>query len=144
MRICFDMDGTLNRFYNVDGWLEDLIAQNPRPYEVAEVAMNMSALARVLNRLQRQGHELVIVSWLSKRECAEFDKIVTDAKIKWLTKHLPSVHFDEINIVRYGVSKDTFCQSTEDILFDDEEQNRLSWTGKAFDVDNIIEVLKNI
>ena len=144
MRICFDMDGTLNDFYGVDGWLDDLIAQNPRPYEIAEVAVNMSALARVLNRLQRQGHEIVIVSWLSKRESKEFDKIVTEAKLKWLKKHLPSVHFDEINIVRYGVSKDTFCQSIDDILFDDEAQNRKNWTGQAFDVDNILGILKNL
>ena len=142
MRICFDMDGTIANFYGVEGWLEDLMAQNPRPYEVAGTLVNMNALARMLNRLQRQGHEIVIVSWLSKRYSAEFDKAVTEAKIKWLKKHLGSVNFDEINITRYGVSKDIFCQSTEDVLFDDEEQNRLNWTGRAYGVDNILETLK--
>ena len=28
------------------------------------------------------------------------------------------------------------------ILFDDEERNRNEWNGTAFDVDNIIEILK--
>ena len=30
------------------------------------------------------------------------------------------------------------------ILFDDEEPNRNEWKGKAFDVNNIIEILKGI
>ena len=31
-----------------------------------------------------------------------------------------------------------------DILFDDEERNRNNWTGRAFDVENIMEILKEI
>jgi hypothetical protein len=37
-----------------------------------------------------------------------------------------------------------FATSADDILFDDEEKNRINWTGKAFDVDNIIGILKGI
>ena len=50
----------------------------------------------------------------------------------------------EIHIVKYGVPKQMFATSANDILFDDEEKNRINWTGKAFDVDNIIEILKGI
>ena len=144
MRICFDMDGTIADLYGVDGWLENLIAEDVRPYREAKVLLNMNSLAKVLNKLQKQGHEIVVISWLSKCGSAEYDAKVTATKKAWLAKHLGSVKFDEINIVRYGVNKDSFRKSDSDILFDDEKQNREAWNGKAYNVDSILEVLKAI
>ena len=144
MRICFDMDGTIADLYGVDGWLENLIAEDVRPYREAKVLLNMNSLAKVLNKLQKEGHEIVVISWLSKCGSAEYDAKVTATKKAWLAKHLGSVKFDEINIVRYGVNKDSFRKSDSDILFDDEEQNREAWNGKAYDVNSILEVLKAI
>lgn len=144
MRICFDMDGTIANLYGVENWLEYLIAENVKPYAEAEVMLNMNSLARILNKLQKQGNEIVIVSWLSKCESPEYDKAVTEAKKAWLKKHLGSVKFNEINIVKYGFNKNNFCKSENDILFDDEEKNRNDWTGKAYNVNNILEVLKAI
>lgn len=144
MRICFDMDGTIANLYGVENWLEYLIAENVKPYAEAEVMLNMNSLARILNKLQKQGNEIVIVSWLSKCGSPEYDKAVTEAKKAWLKKHLGSVKFNEINIVRYGFNKNNFCKSENDILFDDEEKNRNDWTGKAYNVNNILEVLKAI
>jgi hypothetical protein len=37
-----------------------------------------------------------------------------------------------------------FCNNPLDILFDDEEKNRNNWTGRAYDVENILEILKKI
>ena len=71
--ICFDLDGTLNDFYEVDGWLDDLIAHNPRPYKIAPPSVNMNALARNLNRLKKNGYTIKIISWSSKARDAEFD-----------------------------------------------------------------------
>ena len=144
MKICFDMDGTITNLYGVENWLADLIAENTRPYAEATVMLNMNSLARKLNKLQKQGHEIVIISWLSKCGSAEYDAAVTKAKKAWLAKHLGSVKFDEINIVKYGYCKNNFCSSADDILFDDEEQNRNTWNGKAYNVNNILEILKNI
>ena len=144
MRICFDMDGTIANLYGVENWLADLRAGNARPYQEAAVMLNMSALARRLNQLQRKGHKIVIVSWLSKVSDADYDAKVTEAKKAWLKKHLASVNFDEINIVSYGINKNNFCKSVDDILFDDEEKNRNDWTGKAYNVNNILEILKEI
>lgn len=144
MRICFDMDGTIADLYGVEGWLDNLIAGNVRPYREAATMVNMNVLARILNQLQKAGNEIVIVSWLSKSGSAEYNEAVTEVKKAWLKKHLRSVKFDEINIVNYGVNKNIFCQSVEDILFDDEEQNRNNWGGKAYDVDNILGVLANL
>ena len=144
MRICFDMDGTIADLYKVEGWLENLIAEDVRPYREAEVMLNMSILARQLNKLQAAGHEIVIISWLSKCGSDDYDARVTETKKAWLRKHLGSVQFNEINIVKYGTCKAQFARSENDILFDDEEPNRKAWTGKAYNVNNIIEVLKSL
>lgn len=142
--IFFDLDGTLADLYNVEGWLDMLLASDTLPYEIAKPLVRLSALARLLNNLQKKGYRIGIISWLSKGSSPEYDKDVTAAKKKWLAKHLKSVNFDEINIIRYGIPKEQFAKTENDVLFDDELQNRTNWTGKAFDVNNILEVLKTL
>lgn len=139
--INFDMDGTLNRFYDVPNWLDYLINEDTAPYEIAEPLLRLSALARRLNALQKNGYRLAIISWLSKKGTEAYNAEVTEAKLDWLAKHLPSVHWDYIDIVPYGTPKETFCRTAEDVLFDDEEHNRNNWTGKAYDVENILGIL---
>ena len=142
--IFFDMDGTIADLYGVENWLDYLIAKDALPYEVAKPLVRLSALAKVLNRLQREGYKVGVISWLAKNSNAEYDRAVTEAKLKWLGKHLASVAFDEINIVKYGTPKQMFAHTAEDILFDDEEKNRNDWTGEAFGVENIIEILRGL
>ena len=144
MRICFDMDGTIANLYAVKNWLPMLRSYDPTPYAEAGVMLNMQLLARLLNRVQAAGNELVIVSWLSKDPTPEYDEAVTEAKLGWLHRHLRSVLWDEINIVSHGVCKNEFCMNDNDILFDDEEQNRETWDGEAYKPADIIEVLKGI
>lgn len=141
LEINFDMDGTLCDFYGVENWLQYLIECNPFPYETAKPLVNMSALARRLNVLQRKGYKVNVISWLAKNSTAEFDEAVTEAKKRWLRKHLPSVHWDNINIVGYGTPKNTIGCG---ILFDDEEPNRNMWGEGAYDAHNILEILKGI
>ena len=140
--IYFDMDGTIADLYGVEGWLNDLESENERPYATAKPLIRMSALARILNRLQKEGYTIGIVSWLSKGGSDDYNEKVAYAKQKWLKQHLASVNFDEINIVKYGTPKSTAVNIQGGILFDDEERNRTEWNGTAFDVDNIIEILK--
>ena len=142
--IYFDMDGTIANLYAVENWLEDLQNKNTRPYEQAKVMLKMNVLARLLNKLQKEGYIIGIVSWLAKNSTQEYNERVIQAKIDWLEKHLPSVHWNELHIVEYGTPKQTVVQYNKGILFDDEEQNRMNWTGTAYDVDNIIEVLKGL
>lgn len=144
MKICFDMDGTLADLYGVDNWLTDLRNENTRPYEMAKVLLNMNILARRLNRLQAKGHKIVVISWLSKSGSDNYNEAVTEAKKAWLKKHLGSVKFDEMNIVKYGTPKSLFCSSAEDVLFDDEKPNRENWLGRAYDVNNILETLATL
>ncbi len=142
MRICFDMDGTIANLYGVDGWLADLLAENTRPYEVAEVMVRMSTLARLLNRLQKKGYEIGIISWLSKSGSDKYNVEVAEVKKAWLRKHLASVRFDFVEIVKYGTDKNIVRTGANDILFDDEIGNRENWKGTAYDVDKILEVLR--
>ena len=142
--IYFDMDGTIANLYGVNGWLESLMNEDATPYAQAEPLVRLSTLARILNRLQRCGCVIGIVSWLAKNSTKEYDKKVTEAKIKWLEKHMPSVEWNEIHIVEYGTPKETVVNNPSGILFDDEEQNRNNWTGIAHDEKNIIEILKAV
>ena len=141
--IYFDMDGTIADLYSVPNWLPLLRAYDPKPYAEAKPLVNLNSLARILNRLQRQGFRIGIISWLSKTSTPEYDAKVTAAKEKWLAKHLSSVDFDEIHSVPHGTPKPNFA-TANDILFDDEAKNRENWIGKAFDVDSIIEILKGM
>ena len=142
--IHFDMDGTIADLYGVENWLEMLIAEDATPYKKAMPLLCLSALARKLNAMRNDGYNLGIISWLSKEATEEYNKAVTEAKLEWLKKHLPSVHWDEIHIVPYGTPKEKFCENPLDILFDDEEHNRNNWTGRAYDVKNILEILREI
>ena len=139
MTIWFDMDGTIANLYGVNGWLDDLINSNTRPYDEAKPLLNFSVFARELHKLQRKNIKIGIISWLSKSGTEEYNERVTVSKLKWLKRHLPSVVWDEIHIVSYGTPKST-CGSG--ILFDDEEANREEWNGIAYDVHNIIEILR--
>ena len=139
----FDMDGCIADLYGVPNWLEYLINSDPYPYKAAKPLINMNSLARLLNRLQAEGYHIGIVSWLSKSGTESYNEAVTNAKLAWLNKHLHSVHWDEIVIVPYGTPKHE-AVSIEGILFDDEERNRTNWTGIAYDVENIIEILKGL
>lgn len=139
--INFDMDGTIANLYGVENWLEMLMNADTTPYEIAKPLVNLSALARVLNRLQREGYTIGIISWLAKVDNTEYNKRVAETKLAWLAKHLPSVKWNKINIVAYGTPKST-CGNG--ILFDDEEPNRKEWKETAYDVDNIINILKKL
>lgn len=137
--IYLDMDGTFVDLYGVDGWLEDLRSEDVRPYAVAHPLVKLSALARVLNRLQRNGYTINIISWTSRGGSRKYNEAVAETKREWLAHHLPSVRFDSINIVDYGTPK-SLCG--DGILFDDEEHNREDWNGTAFSEKRLMEVLK--
>lgn len=144
MRICFDMDGTIADLYGVNGWLDYLQSEDTTPYRAAKVLINMQVLARRLNSLQRKGYEIGIVSWTSKNGSDQYNEAVAEAKREWLRRHLRSVKFDFIAIVPYGYNKSAFAIGNNDILFDDEERNRAAWTGVAYDVNEILNVLENL
>jgi hypothetical protein len=143
MKIMFDMDGTIADLYAVDNWLSKLQASDPSPYVEAEVMLNMSILARYLNKLQKLGYEIGIISWTSKNGTERYNRAVAVAKLNWLHDHLRSVSFDDIYIVEYGTPKQNFADET-DILFDDNEEVRNDWTGKAYEPSEILSILSGL
>lgn len=138
MTIWLDMDGTFVDLYGVENWLDKLVHNDPSPYITARPLVNLSVMARYLNKLRRAQVKVGIVSWLSKNSNSEYDMLVTDAKREWLARHLPSVEFDYIDILSYGTPKGA---GRTGILFDDEERNREQWTGEAYDVGELLENL---
>lgn len=142
MKIWYDLDGTIADLYGVENWLNMLRAYDPTPYVTARPLVNLSRLARYLNRIQKMGHEICVISWLSKESTPEYDALVTSAKMIWLAKHMPSVKWDIINIVPYGRNKWEICG--EGILFDDELKNRDSWQGDAYKPEQMFEILGEI
>lgn len=137
--IWFDMDGTIANLYGVENWLEYLINEDTTPYAIAKPLVNMNSLARVLNRLIRKGYTVNIISWTSKGGTEEYNARVATVKREWLKKHLKSVEFARVDIVPYGTKKG---ENRYGILFDDEERNRKEWTETAYNVENIVEILK--
>lgn len=139
--INLDMDGSIADLYGVANWLDYLIAEDATPYAVAKPLVNMRVLARLLNKLQKNGYIINIISWTSKNGSDAYNTLVADVKKAWLKKHLKSVKFNNIFVVPYGTPKNTIASG---ILFDDEEKNRTTWGENAYDVDNILGVLKAI
>lgn len=148
MRIWFDMDGTIADLYAVEDWLTKLRNYDPSPYMEAKPMLRLSALARELNRLQREGVEIGIVSWLSKDPNPVYGNKVTTAKLAWLAKHLPSVKWDYLQIVPYGTPKSEATNiRPDDVLFDDEERNLAEWEGnggQALPPENIMTFLRSV
>lgn len=142
MKIYFDMDNTLNLLYDVPNWLSMLRDSDPTPYLIAKPRINLSLLARYLNKLQRQGHTIGVISWLSRDSSPEYDELVTAAKTAWLNIHLPSVKWDEIHIISYGTDK--WSVAGEGIIFDDDERVHNTWENEAYLPDDIFNVLKEI
>ena len=146
MRIWFDMDGTIADLYAVENWLPKLRAYDPTPYMEARPMLRLCALARVLNRLSREGVEIGVVSWLSKDPNPAYGKAVAEAKREWLKRQMPSVKWDYIVIVPHGMPKpDAVNIQPHDVLFDDEAPNRDEWKragGWAFDPAKIMAFLR--
>lgn len=132
--ICFDMDGTIADLYGVENWLEDLISENPRPYQTAIPLWDMKKLNEVLKKLNV---EIRIISWLSKDSSERYKAEVRKAKLEWLKKY--NFPFDNFHGIRYGATKADSVRKylAEDetaILIDDCEKVRKGWSlGEAID-----------
>lgn len=140
--IYFDLDGTICDLYGVENWLSYLMNEDTYPYEAAKPMLNFSLLARLLNKLQANGWKIGIISWTSKKGSEMYNLAVETTKRAWLAKHLPSVEWDEIKVVRYGTNKYMTCGGG--ILFDDEEGNREAWHDEAYEPNQILEILKQL
>lgn len=145
--IWLDMDGTFADLYSVENWLEDLIAFNPRPYQVAKSMYNDLDLMAVLCELKMIGYNIGVISWGSKAKNDDYDKVVRQAKMEWLSNRGYDLVLDKIIVTQYGKCKaDTCRQFGYGILVDDEEQNRNAWDiGETINANqNIINALTKL
>lgn len=142
--IYFDMDGTLYDLYGCAHWLEKLEKEDIEVYLCGAALCNLSSLARTINKMKKDGYKFGIISWLSKNGNKKYNEKVIAAKQKWLKNHLPSVEWDEINIIEYGKSKKENCSDCNGWIIDDDERVRNNWGIRAISPQNIIKKLKLI
>ena len=148
--ICFDMDGTIADLYGVNGWLEMGENEDTTLYEIAEPLWNMKELADILQKVQRMGIEIRVITWLWGSGSAEFAERTRQAKLEWLRKY--GFPFDHFHGVKFGTTKaDTIRrylgENESAILFDDNAKVRKGWhMGEAVNpqTENIIDYLKGI
>lgn len=138
--LVFDMDGTIADFYNVEGWLEDLRAENARPYLEAKPIYDMTKLNGLLNLMKQDGWRISVLSWMSKGEPSEeFKSAIRTAKRMWLKYY--DFPVDEIHIVKYGTHKGSYAKNIRkgrsqdfQVLIDDELRNVNGWhNGRAIE-----------
>ena len=144
MTIFFDMDGTIVDLYSVPDWLLKLRNNDTSPYEEAMSLLRLNNAARLLNALQKNGVRIGIITWLSKNSNPAYDKAIRRAKRRWLARHLGSVDWDEIHMVKYGTPKTKFRKAANDILFDDVEEIREKWGERAYSPEEIFSVLREL
>lgn len=144
--LVFDMDGTIADLYGVDGWLNDLLNENPRPYVEAKPMYDMDNMMVLVDLLKDLGWRIVITTWLAKNSTPRYDALVREAKIDWLERI--GFHYDEIHLVKYGTTKAncTRRRGGFQILIDDNDDIRKGWTlGSTIDAkENLLANLWNI
>lgn len=124
--IALDMDGTLNRFYDVPRWLDRLQAEDATPYYDCAERYDLDYINDLIALYQALGGRVCVVSWLAKHSTVRYDNIVIAAKMLWLRDNLPAVQ--DIRIVSYGTPKSDCVRNVyNSILFDDELPNRVEW-----------------
>ena len=146
--ICFDMDGTIANLYGVQGWLEMLENENPKPYEVAEPMWDMVELATTLKMLQVKGYEVRVITWLAKDSTEEYKVKTRQAKLEWLERY--GFPYDKFHGIAYGTTKANCVRkyleiNEQAILIDDNDKIRQGWTvGNTINptTENIIDLLK--
>ena len=126
--LVFDMDGTIADLYHVNEWLSDLRSYNVRPYVEAKPLYDMERIVQLLEVLKLCGWQIAVTSWLSKESTPEYDEAVKTAKRNWLTRyHFPA---DKVFLVPYGTEKSQCTKHLGgyQILFDDNEKVRSTWS----------------
>lgn len=144
--LVFDMDGTIADLYGVQGWLQDLRAENPRPYLMAKPMYDKMVLNETLGLLKAQGWTVVVTTWLAKDSTENYKNLVRQAKLEWLAQQ--EFPFDEIHLVQYGTTKANCTRKLGgyQVLVDDNEQVRKGWhLGDTINAnENILEKLVDL
>ena len=74
--LVFDMDGTIADLYGVNGWLDNLMTEDTRPYDIAEPMYDMANLNVILNTLKANGWKIAVTTWLAKNSQCTANNVV--------------------------------------------------------------------
>ena len=144
--LVFDMDGTIADLYGVDGWLNDIMAENTRPYEIAKPLYDMDTLNEIIYLLKGMGWKIIVTTWLAKNSTKAYDDAVRKAKVEWLKAQ--GFAYDEIHLVKYGTTKANCTRALGgyQVLVDDNEQIRKGWhLGNTINANgNILKALADL
>ena len=144
--LVFDMDGTIADLYGVEGWLNDIMAENTRPYEIAKPLYDMDTLNEIIYLLKGMGWKIVVTTWLAKGSTKAYDDAVRKAKVEWLKTQ--GFAYDEIHLVKYGTTKANCTRALGgyQVLVDDNEQIRKGWhLGNTINANgNILKALADL
>ncbi len=144
--LVFDMDGTIADLYGVQNWLEDLRAENPRPYINAKPIYEVDVLNTLLQIFKDNGWKIVVTTWLAKGSTKAYDRLVREAKLAWLDTY--KFPYDEIHLVKYGTTKANCTRHLGgfQVLVDDNADVRKGWNlGDTIDAnENILEQLVDL
>ena len=143
--IYFDMDGTFYNLYGYENWLECILSEKTECYTQSNLLVDYDSFVTILNELKNKGYRLGIITWLSKNATKQYQNKVRNAKYRYIQKYFDGI-FDEIHIIQYGKNKAYYCEEN-DILFDDEENNRIAWNnanGISYDVMDLLEILQSL
>lgn len=122
--LCWDMDGTMNKFYDVPDWLPKLRAESVEPYTAAEPMFNMDELKKLLVLAHNLGYRITIVSWGSMGASRAYNRAIRKAKLEWLERMGIVDCFDEIHVTKYGTPKHYLATG---LLIDDNATIRGAW-----------------
>ena len=144
--LVFDMDGTIADLYGVDGWLNDIMTENTRPYEIAKPLYDMDTLNEIIYLLKGMGWKIIVTTWLAKNSTKAYDDAVRKAKVEWLKAQ--GFAYDEIHLVKYGTTKANCTRALGgyQVLVDDNEQIRKGWhLGNTINANgNILKALADL
>ena len=142
--IYFDMDGTLNAFYDVENWLEKLQAEDVSPYVECKPLINPNYLVSILKRLKAKGYTVGIISWTAKNGSTEYNKRVRAAKLAWVKNYFGNI-FDEFHVVKYGTPKHTIANIKDSMIVDDDATVRAMWrNGGTIDATDSCAMMESL
>lgn len=125
--IYFDMDDTLYGLTDLPDWLPRLRARDAAVYTDGKPCHDLKMIAYHVNKLQKQGIRVGIISWLSMEKNLKLYTESRAAKRRWLQEHLSSVLWDEMHITAYGRKKHLVAKYPLGILVDDKDSIRIEW-----------------
>ena len=125
INVYLDMDGTIADLYGEKGWLEDIIAENVRPFVNAKPMTTEEVLFSIF---PRDKYEIKILSMTPKNAKREYCEKVAKAKSEWLDLYFPNL--TKRIYLPYGDNKN-LKNSAKAILVDDSEPIRKSYRGTA-------------